>query len=59
MNGYVSPTSILLIGGDPIYIQLKRKKKKNVWRTNNFTKLTINGITNKHTNKQTKNKKGF
>ena len=36
-----SPTSFLLIGGELIYIQLEGKYT-NVWRTNNFTKLTIN-----------------
>ena len=35
-----SSTSFLLIGGELIYIQLK--KDTNVWWTNNFTKLTIN-----------------
>ena len=35
-----SSTSFLLIGYE--FIQLKNEQHTNVWRTNNFTKLTIN-----------------
>ena len=35
-----SSTSFLLIGYE--LIQLKNEQHTNVWRTNNFTKLTIN-----------------
>ena len=49
-----SSTSFLLIGGELIYIQLG---KKNVWRTNNFTKLVIHNNNNITTKNRTKNKR--
>ena len=39
-------TSLLLIGGELVYIQLE--KNINAWRTNSFSKLTIN-LTHTHT----------
>ena len=48
-----SRVRFLLIGGELINILLKKQQPTNVWRANNFTKLTINETT-KNNNKKTR-----
>ena len=43
-----SRVRFLLIGGELINILLKKQQPTNVWRANNFTKLTINETTTKN-----------
>ena len=53
-----SSTSFLLIGDELIQMEKEKRKRTNVWRAHNFTKLTIKrDVTRKDQEKRKKERK--